>query len=1191
MPMAIPIVLAAGATFAGGLATAGVGITIAGVALSAGTLGAISAGLSIAGTLAGMLLAPKPPKPKFADGSASVKQAVPPRVRCYGTYRLAGAYIYFVSTDEGDLKAITNHCAHEVDAFVEHWLADEPVTIDEDGFVDSGVYDNYDPILPVKVVNYLGTPDQSIAGIADEWTVDHRGRGLCCTYVQYSDMKAELQQKVFANGAPPYRVTLRGAKVFDPRLEGTGPGQHDPEDESTWTWSDNAALVILDYLTRTEFGVPVGFGLPFTRMNLDSFAEAADVSDQLIPKKAGGTEKRWRSCGAYELTEERKSVLSDLLDACAGRLTQGPDGRLGLSVGAGKVAGADVAGMPAAAVRVTEDHIIGFDFGPGVTALDRVNEVRATYVSADQSWAEVEAGIHRDQDAIDRNGLESSAIKLRFVPAEGQAQRVARAGLMRGNPTLAGKITGSLKLLDAWGERWIRLVMTELDVDQIFEVTGLRFNPANLTVEMDLTSYDGWWDWDPGEDERDKADIPLPPPPVPDTPEPTGVVAAIMHRQQNAQTVVATMVVSWDAPDSASLQAQGRWREDPAGALQMVRVEPDATSFETPPLEDGKAYRGEVRFVGSRNTASDWVTAAPITAVADPVAPASPTNLTAQANSPATGQVTVSAKAPNDPKHVALRFYRNGSSTFAGATLINGPLYCAPLSTQTYIDAPPPGDWWYFATSSNGSNVASAAAGGVLAEVSPAAPVITTSPATIGQTNPTVAGTAVAGATVKVFANAVLNVTTTADGSGNWSVALIALGSGAQSITATATVGGNESAASGSVTLTVVWYDPDASGHADFRGGNYRLNGAGSTLAGIFDTITTSAQIVTNANGSLHPIAANTAPLCDRGLELWENRTNRCTNRNANPTDLTGVTPSGDVLATLTRVDDSANMGGGSILNALLTAATINGFVYKLDNSAGSTDAFATISGTVAVVGACRGSIVYRGSAGRIEIGGVTAVSFGASTPYARVGGSRTAAATSEQMRIAAPAGAAIYFILNQLENGAFDTAPIVVNAATAARNAPLITRTVGADFNATEGFFGARAKVAAGVTNSGIVVGSLQTTTNDANLIQFTTATALRGLTQVAAAATGLASQALTATNMTTGVYGFKANDFGFSANGLATVTDVSGAVPTGTPAKITISINTSSALNGVIEQVKWGTTKPATATIQAKSGWTTVT
>ncbi len=152
----------------------------------------------------------------------------------------------------------------------------------------------------------------------------------------------------------------------------------------------------------------------------------------------------------------------------------------------------------------------------------------------------------------------------------------------------------------------------------------------------------------------------------------------------------------------------------------------DDNQVETFPLEDGTAYEAQVRFIGPRGSGSDWSTPpANFTAVADPVAPPSPTDLTAQVNEPATGQVTVSARAPNDPRHLSLRFYRNGSSSFVGATLINGPLYCAPLSAQSYVETPAAGDWWYFATSSNWSNVASTPAGGILAEVSPAAPVIT----------------------------------------------------------------------------------------------------------------------------------------------------------------------------------------------------------------------------------------------------------------------------------------------------------------------------------------------------------------------------------------------------------------------------------------------------------------------------------
>jgi hypothetical protein len=1213
MPVAIPLALgaaAAGAGVAGGIAAGAASLTFLGI--GAWGWAAISVGLTVLGSVAQMMLSPTPPKPQMQDGDVSVKQAIPSRRRIYGRQRTGGVFLYYDSTSEGDLKTLICHAAHEIDDSIigapnpeEHWLNDERVQINASGQVTddpwwqegSGLGDDEGHSV-VTIIPYLGKPDQVIAEFDDRWTADHKGHGLNCTYVEYNDLKDEDQLKVFPQGPPPYRVVLRGAKVFDPRDSGQTAGA-----EAGYKWSDNAALVVLDFLTRTENGIPVGFGIAWSRVDTASFAAAAAICDQLIPKRVNGVvdgvEKRWRSWGAYELSEDRKDVLKDLLDACAGRLIQTPQGKIGLSVGAGRYrilptdAWITPSGVPASTVTLGEDQLFGWDLTNGKAAIERVNEVRATYVAEAWDWAETEAGIQTDDAGIERNGTESSQIKLRFVPSESQAQRVAREVLRRGNPTWIGTVRTTLAGLDAWGERWITLQIPELLIDGLFEVTGMRLDRTTMMVEIDVSSYDDWWDWTASVDEK----LPAIPPPEDededDIPIPDEVAVTIVHRPINGQTVQAVGVITWDPPPRPIYTARARYRPVtvPPSPWQSLPVAQDGLQVETNPLADGQGYEAQVRFLGARGAGGDFSPPVPFTAIADPVAPPSPTGLTAQQGVPALGSVTVQATAPNSPKHASLRFYRNSSSSFAGATLIAGPLYSSPGSTRSYVDTPGTGDWWYFATSANWSNIESLPTlPGVLAEVLPPAPVITTTPATIGQTNPTIAGTSVAGATIKVFANAVLNTTTTANGSGNWSVPLIALGGGAQAITATATVAGNESAASGSVTLIVVWYDPDASVHADFKGGQYRLNGSASTLAGIFDVLTTSAQIVTHANGSMSFVPANSAPLCDRGLEVWENRTNRCTNRNAAPVDLTGVTLSGDAAATLTRVDDSASMGSGSILNALLTGGALNGFVYKLDNSLGTTDAFATISGTVAVVGACRGSIVYRGSAGRIEIGGATAVAFAASTSYARVGGGRTAAATTEQMRVAAPAGSIIFFILNQLENGAMDTAPIVVNAATASRNAPLIQHTAGIDFNAVEGFFGARAKVALGTTNSGIVVGSLQTTIADANLIQFSAVSAMRGLTQVAAAATGLASQSVTATNMTTGVYGYRANDFAFSANGLPVVTDTSGAVPTGTPVKITVSLSVTPPLNGVIEQVKWGIAKPSNAVIQAKSGWTTL-
>jgi hypothetical protein len=808
---------AAGAAAAAGTATF--------IGLNAVAWTAISVGLSIAGTLAQTLLAQTPDKPKMQDGDASIRQAIPPRTRIYGRQRLGGVFLYYDSTSDGDLKTLICHCAHEVDDSTterpnpeEDWLNDERVQLGDGGDVTddpwwqegSGLGDEGHSAVVIR--HYLGAPTQDIPSFDEKWTEQHKAHGLCCSYVKYADLKDEDQIKVFPSGPPPYRTVLRGAKIFDPREEGPDPGDQKIDDEATWTWSDNAALVILDYLTRLEQGVPVGFGIPLTgpagRIDHASFGAAADVCDQLVALKAGAPEKRWRAWGAYELTEDRKAVLQDLLDSCGGRIIQGPDGKLGLTVGAPG---------PAAAVTLTEEHILEWDLNQGKPAIERINEVRATYVSQAWEWAETEAGIQLDQAAIDRNGVESSQVKLRFVPSESQAQRCAKEVLKRGNSSHAGRIRTTLAGLDAWGERWIRLQIAELEIDAVFEITSMSLNQADMTVELGVASYDGWWEWNAATDEKDPAIPPSDGDGDGDVPVPPGVAVTIAHRLYNAQTPVAVGIITWRPPPRSVYVAKARYRPvtDPVSPWQPLPVAQDDNQVETFPLQDGTAYEAQVRFIGPRGAGSNWSTpAANFTAVADPVAPASPTNLTAQANVPATGQVTVSAKAPNDPRHLSLRFYRNGSGSFAGATLINGPLYCAPLSAQSYVDTPGAGDWWYFATSSNWSNVASTPAGGILAEVSPAAPVITSPSGPIGSYDrrPAVSGNgAVPGASIKLYANAVQVGIGTAAGDGTWSVAPSTdLGVGADSMTATQTVGGNESAASGSAAIMVVAIDADA---------------------------------------------------------------------------------------------------------------------------------------------------------------------------------------------------------------------------------------------------------------------------------------------------------------------------------------------------------------------------------------------
>lgn len=810
MPQAIPLAIGAGVA-AAGAAGAAAAVASTGLFLGIGVWGwaAISVGLTVLGSVAQMMLQPTPPKPQMAEGDVSLKQAIPPRVRVYGRQRMGGAFLYYDSTPDGDLKTLICHAAHEVDAYEEDWLNDERVQLDPDGQVldDPWWQGNDDPIFgdpgeghsTVTILHYLGAPTQTIDSFDERWTPAHRGQGLNCTYVKYSDLKDEDQIKVFPQGPPPYRVVLRGAKVFDPRN-----GAQAPTVEASFTWSDNFALVILDFLTRTESGVPVGFGISFGRINLASFAAAADICDQSIGLKAGGVERRWRSWGAYELTENRKDVLQDLLDGCGGRLTQGPDGTIGLVVGAGRLNGLDIDGMPAPEVTIDSDQLFGWELSNGKTALERINEVRATYVSQIWNWAETEAGIQLDQDGIDRNGTESSQIKLRFVPAESQAQRCAREILRRGSPTWIGKVRTTLAGLDAWGERFIRLQIDELGIDDIFEVEGISLDRETMMVEIEVTSYDDWWDWIPASDEADPA---TPPPDLDEDdsiPIPQNVVVAIEHRQINGNTVVAVGVISWDAPARSVFTGRAVYRPvtDPPQPWQPLPVAQEANSVKTDPLIDGQGYEARVRFISPRGAGGDWSPAATFTAIADPVAPDQPLLF---GGTIVGATVELHATAANNPNIAAIRFWRDIDAVFAGAVDLSGPVYTTPNSVANYVDTPGPGEFFYFATAENWSGLRSAAVGPAGPfDFEPTVPVITSpvSPFLTNDSTPSYSGSGQNGTEIRLFEGPTLKGTANVVG-GAWSITSAPMADGTRNISAKAAAGPLLSASSNVIVTTV----------------------------------------------------------------------------------------------------------------------------------------------------------------------------------------------------------------------------------------------------------------------------------------------------------------------------------------------------------------------------------------------------
>ena len=107
------------------------------------------------------------------------------------------------------------------------------------------------------------------ASISSKWTSAHKLNGIA-----YIACSFEYDTKGIFRGVPQLTVVVKGRKVFDPR---TAAGQTFGN-TSTYTWSDNAALCVLDYITNDEYGK----GLGSTEVNFDTFGTAADACDTAV---------------------------------------------------------------------------------------------------------------------------------------------------------------------------------------------------------------------------------------------------------------------------------------------------------------------------------------------------------------------------------------------------------------------------------------------------------------------------------------------------------------------------------------------------------------------------------------------------------------------------------------------------------------------------------------------------------------------------------------------------------------------------------------------------------------------------------------------------------------------------------------------------------------------------------------------
>lgn len=684
-PVLTPMLISAGVTasFSIGAST----VTLASI---------ISYTILTAAVIGGSVLAQRlgqDDKGKHNTEQFTVKEAIGARRRGYGTTKLGGNLV-FLQDRTGTLFSAIVHCEGPIDSYREWWLNDKVTAIaagslgGQAGVVPWTIY--------VVVESHLGADDQVastglLTNFPGTWTSNHRLRGLA-----YSVMGCQVPVNpernlkiVFPNGAPQLRVVARLAKVYDPRLAPV----HDIDDPDTWAWSDNVSLCILDFLKS-----PRGFGLSSERMNLDSFAVFADLCDEAVPLKAGGTEKRYRLGGVYDLTEEPRDVLRRMLSTCDGEIVPLPDGTVGIRGGE----------WVAPTVTISDAQVLAYEYQAGGDKLAAFNKLKITYTSPGHDYQQIEGEAWEDEENQDLTGeVRSQDLPLPMVQSHAQARRLAKIVMAKGNPVhRLSNLTAQLPALDLLGERAVHITLADLGIDADFLIT--RFVPADdlSTVTLDAVSLDASaYSWNAALEEGTAASTPgsytPATPPTPDNLD-LSLDRTLIGSNVNAVRIKATV----DAPTDTQWQLHAQYRLQ--GATDWLDMEVDETdpwAAFSDVVNDGSTYEVQAALRGFGGSDGTFTAIESIPIISDPTAPGVPTGVTAGAVG---SDITVAWTNPNSANYYATRVYRNASNTFGTATLIQTVLG-VQAGTGSYLDASrPSGTYWYWTTAINPSAAASA---------------------------------------------------------------------------------------------------------------------------------------------------------------------------------------------------------------------------------------------------------------------------------------------------------------------------------------------------------------------------------------------------------------------------------------------------------------------------------------------------
>jgi hypothetical protein len=291
-----------------------------------------------------------------------------------------------VQTEGEWLHLVYVLCEGAIDALENIYLGEEEIST-------FGALAKYELVVNPTQVNAF------LKANCPDWKDEQIGRGL--SYVRLS---LQYNAEKFPSGIPDARFIVRGrTDIYDPRTGASG-------------YSANTALHILWFL-RNRCGVPDD------EIVFETFASAANVSDEAVTNADGSVSQRYRTACVIGADEQRGSVMQKLEAACAGKLIR-VGGRWMLQVGAY---------YGPYDFEITEDMIVGTVAGNTEPTNDAaINTVRGTFIDPSQSWTETDyPEVSVAEWIVEDGGEAAESLTYSYVTDAYQPQRLANIELRK----------------------------------------------------------------------------------------------------------------------------------------------------------------------------------------------------------------------------------------------------------------------------------------------------------------------------------------------------------------------------------------------------------------------------------------------------------------------------------------------------------------------------------------------------------------------------------------------------------------------------------------------------------------------------------------------------------------------------------------------------------------------------------------